>query len=254
MNTPPPLPTSNRIQKRRSRMEKRANTVKISTFNVRGARNAKLVEILRAFEQCNWEVGIITETHLTGYHTNGDKNYNVYATKAESPHKGGVALAWKKRSENWCVEAPRTHGPNVVSAFLVTGDTRWLIIGVYLAPTTMPDQEIIHIEEARKRTSGHVVVTGDLNYRERNNDERSIAIQTCLHHVGTSFEIGSGFWPRHGHRDRNTWRSLGGAITARCDYIYATFRSGWTGYRRTRPRGVCTDHLMLTASLKTEQR
>ena len=112
--------------------------IRISNLNVRGAHKEKLNEILRALEQNKWEVGVITETHLTGFHANGDKNYNIVASRANSPHQGGVALIWKKQSGQLLVEAPVIHGPNVISAFIITGKNRWLVVGTYLAPQKDP--------------------------------------------------------------------------------------------------------------------
>ena len=43
---------------------------------------------------------------------------------------------------------------------------------------------------------------------------------------------------------------MDGKVRALCDYIFTSSPNEWTAYRRTRPRGICTDHIMVTARVQ----
>jgi hypothetical protein len=76
---------------------------------------------LRAMRQMNADLGVLTETHLTGIHTLEAEGYQVRAMVATSHNQGGVAIFWRDGADAWQVESERSHGPNVMSFELVTG-------------------------------------------------------------------------------------------------------------------------------------
>jgi len=70
---------------------------------------------------------------------------------------------------------------------LVTGNQRWLLLGTYLTPNELPDDELDRIEtEFWCHPHLPVILLRDLNADiDDAMDERSIAIATTLQHLGT---------------------------------------------------------------------
>ena len=83
--------------------------------------NSQLEMSLCAMRQMNKDLGILTETHLTGVHTRATEGYQVWATVVVSHSQGGVAIFWRDGVDTWQVESEHAHGPNVMSFELVTG-------------------------------------------------------------------------------------------------------------------------------------
>ena len=72
-------------------------SISIGTYNIRGGRAGRLEAALRAMQQMNLDIGILTETKLTnGIHTRQSSGFQVVATEARSAHQGGVALVFKE--------------------------------------------------------------------------------------------------------------------------------------------------------------
>jgi len=133
--TPPPSPPNN------------ATHITITTYNVVSARGIKLLEALRAMQDLNTDIAILTEAKLTGdRHARTGHGYHVFATNASSSSKGGVALVWRTGQQPWTLEGMRAISANTISATLVTGDKRWLLLGTYLSPNEPPDDELDKIE------------------------------------------------------------------------------------------------------------
>jgi len=76
---------------------------------------------------------------------------------------------------------------NTISATLVTGNQRWLLLGMYLTPNEPPDDELDQIETKFQRHPHlPVILLGDLNADiDDATDECSIAIAITLQHLGT---------------------------------------------------------------------
>ena len=84
--------------------------------------------------QANMDLGILQETKPTdGVYTRGSAGYNVIATDAPSRHRGGVALFYRS-TPHFVVEAVERCRPNVMVFQVATGERRWHIVGVYVAP------------------------------------------------------------------------------------------------------------------------
>ena len=101
---------------------------------------------MRALESLEVDIAILTEAKLTkGIYTCGGRGYQVLAADAASAHQGGVALChWQ--SNLFEVEETRTHGPNVISFHLITGDTPYYIVGAYVPPSDLGTLD--HIQDA----------------------------------------------------------------------------------------------------------
>ena len=69
------------------------------SLSIRSGRAGGLEVALRAFQQGNFDVKVLQETKLTrGIHTLYGAGYSVWATHAESIHRGGVAAVWSEKA------------------------------------------------------------------------------------------------------------------------------------------------------------
>ncbi len=109
-----------------------ATHITIMACNVVSARQERLREALRAMADLNTNIAILTETKLTkGHHTKHGFDFHVFATNAESLSQGGTALIWKAGNTHWTLEGTRALSANSISATLVSGKNRWLLLGTY---------------------------------------------------------------------------------------------------------------------------
>ncbi len=95
---------------------------------------------------------------------------------------------WRTESTHWTLEGMRVLSANSVSAVLVSGMQRWLLLGTYLSPNLEPDVELNVLEmEADRHPRTPVIVMGDLNTDlDDVNNARSIAIATTMQHLGAA--------------------------------------------------------------------
>ena len=111
--------------------------IRFGTYNNCNGRKGGLEMALRGMSQANMDLGILQETKLTyGIYTRRLAGYSVIATDAPSRHRGGVALFYRSEP-HFVVEAVEKFGPNVLGFQLATGERRWYILGVYIAPEDM---------------------------------------------------------------------------------------------------------------------
>ena len=109
---------------RRSKGAESSRSIRIAPLNIRSGRVGVLETALRALRQGNIGMGVLQETELTGrIHMRLSSGYNVWATEAESQHRGGVAIVWRAE-EAWGVDEEQSFGPNLVS-FTVASVRCW---------------------------------------------------------------------------------------------------------------------------------
>ena len=137
--------------------------IRFGTYNIRNGRKGGLESALRGMSQANMDLGILQETKITnGIHTRGSAGYKVIATDAPSRHRGGVALFYRP-TPRFSVEAVEKCGSNVMVWQVVTGETRWYIVGAYIAPADEGTMETV-VKAIRQRPPGaELMVAGDLN-------------------------------------------------------------------------------------------
>ena len=93
------------------------------------------------------DLGIFTETKITdGIYTRFSSGYNVTASNAISARQGWIALFWRD-NEIYEVEEVATHGPNVLTFELVTGQMRYYVVGAYIPPSDL-GTTLTHIQQA----------------------------------------------------------------------------------------------------------
>ena len=119
------------------------------------------------------------------------------------------------------VEAVEKCGPNVMVWQVVTGETRWYIVGAYIAPADEGAMETV-VKAIRRRPPGaELMVAGDLNADILAPEgRRAESIATDLATEGLE-DMAQHFMPR-GRRwcwDRRTWemRRKGQVVRSRTD-------------------------------------
>jgi len=172
-------------------------------------------------DDINTDIALLTETKLChGRHTRKGFGYTVMATDAPSHSKGGVALAWRTTASHWSLEGVRPLSPNSISATLVSGTQRWLLLGTYLTPNASPDTELDILDaEYRRNPRLPVILVGDLNADINNmDDERCITIATAALQLGTT-DVFHHFPQKNKRRfTRHKLMRNGTHQRTRCDY------------------------------------
>ena len=107
----------------------------------------------------------LTETRITsGIYPHDCCGYHIEASRAKSSSQGGVALFYRSDSRQWSIEGIRSHGPNVISATLVSGTYCWSLLGAYILPSETNGMTLQHMEQAvRSRCHHQLILFGDLN-------------------------------------------------------------------------------------------
>jgi len=92
----------------------------------------------------NTDIALLTETKLCDdWYAKRGHGHTAFATQAPSTQQGGVALVWQTAATHWTLEGMRAVMANVISAALVSGTHRWLVIGTYLPPSVRLDIELM---------------------------------------------------------------------------------------------------------------
>ena len=109
--------------------------------------------MIRFLQETKPNGGIITRLSL---------GYTVWATEAESQHRGGIAIVWRD-AEGWGVGGVRNFGPNMVG-FIITSERKcWYGVGDYVPSKDLPTTNWIRqaLECGPKGT--RKLLVGDLN-------------------------------------------------------------------------------------------
>jgi len=231
------------------------NHITLTTYNVISARGTRLLEALRAMQELNTDIAVLTEAKVThNKHARQSHGYNVFASLAPSSQQGGVVLAWRSDPKHWILEGMRAISPNSVSATLVSGEKRWLLLGTYLSPNEPPDMELTALEaEYQRNAKLPVILLGDLNVDiDNQNSERGIAIATTLQHLGVT-DIIRKFPQKHKrhytrHRvlhDRTHQRS-------RCDYALTDPSINVKSIRLVIPPRFHSDHWAVKMQIRSD--
>ena len=224
--------------------------LRMITYNVRSARGSYLQIALRAMAQMRIHLGFLLETRITNaIYPHDCCGYKVQATKAKTSSQGGIALFYKSDSDQWCVEGIRTHGPNVISATLVSGSYRWSLVGAYIPPSDTTGETLQHLEQAfRTRCHHQLILFGDLNvdlYHPTDVRAEEIVTFTAL----SGLSDVSRFFPRP-LRGRWTWSQSreNHVITSTTDYILAENPHTFSRWTIKTPR-FSSDHRAILAEL-----
>jgi endonuclease/exonuclease/phosphatase family metal-dependent hydrolase len=220
-------------------------------YNIRSGRAGRLEMVLRAMNQMNVDIGILTEAKLTdGIHMRQSSGYHVYATSARSHSQGGVALFFHD-SAQWQVESICRFGPNVISCQLVTGLRQIPVVGAYIPPADESTLEFIRQAVGDLPQWCSPLLLGDLNVNLADlQDDRAWAVAADLATYGFE-DLLLQFRQRHGHRHGHTWKQHcdGTMVCSRCDYILGLDRCMFSNVCLKDPCLYASDHLLVLGVL-----
>jgi len=230
--------------------------IRLATYNIQSGRAGRLEMALRAMEQMNVDIGILTEAKLTdGVHTRYSSGYHVYATAAVSHHQGGVALFFRE-SRRWQVESIKRYGPNVISFEIAMGHARFGVVGAYVPPS---DDDGTALEFVNQAMDGlprgcQPLLLGDLNAdlsNPRDGRAQAVAADMASHALE---DLLLHFRQRRGFRHGATWRQRRNdeLVSSRCDYILGRDRRILANVSVRNPRLFASDHLLVLGELRSE--
>jgi exonuclease III len=234
--------------------------VKIATWNVCSGRNERLLQAIKAIQALNIDVAVFTEVKLTGFYPRSTADgVRILASTALSPNRGGVALVWQN-SDRFSIESERVLGPNCISAEIVTGFRRFLLIGCYFSPSEPVTEALdIILKAVAGKTHLPIVFMGDINVdlREPNyTAKRDAEIANTLDSLGLG-DIATHFRQKSKLGGRTTWSQQRNNTTVRslCDYILTTSSSVkyFTNTSTKQPRNFYSDHRLVTATLASDR-
>jgi hypothetical protein len=195
----------------------------VALYNIQSSRNGGSESALQAMKQIGVDCGILLETKLTkGVYMRWSSVCNVRSTHAPSKWQGGISLFWRT-SETYEIKEVELHGPNVLSFQLMSGTTRWYIMGCYILLTNLTT--LTHIKQAWLACPKGClpILLGDLNVNlaaPRNKPNNTIAKQVD---AMTLIDMSSHFCQWCGRR---SWGQLTGWmrrgrhwVSSQCDYI-----------------------------------
>jgi hypothetical protein len=229
----------------------------LATFNVLSGRNGGLESALRAMAAAGVDCGVFMKTKITDdIYTQFSSGYNVFASNSLSVRQGGIALFWRD-NDLYEIEESKIHGPNVLSFKLVTGKTRFYIVGAYLPPSD-PGTTLMHVKQAWKECPNGCkpILLGDPNANILFPcDKRQDAITEMCDSMALS-SMSDQFRQRHWHGSRGarwTWhmRRGGRFVSSTCDYLLARgpCRKRFQRVRLVNPRHHYSDHCAIVARL-----
>jgi hypothetical protein len=118
----------------------------MASYNIQSGCNGGLESALQAMKLMGVNFGVLLETKLTkGVYTRWSSGYHVQTTHALSAWQRGISLFWRA-SDLYEVEEVEMRGPNVLSFLLVSGATRYYIVGCYIPPNDLTT--LTHIKQA----------------------------------------------------------------------------------------------------------
>jgi hypothetical protein len=88
---------------------------------------------------------------------------HVIASKAASPHQGGIAVLWKPRHWDFEVEAVHVASPNILTFQLVTGGVQFFLMGAYIPPADTTRVDDLRAAWTKCPANCEPLLLGDLN-------------------------------------------------------------------------------------------
>ena len=226
--------------------------IRFGTVNIVSARQNRLNMALRSLFKMEIDVAILTETKLTDDRfSHYDHGFEVFASKARSAQQGGVALAFRQNSRKWHIEGVKFHSPNVVTAEVVTGVKRWLLVGSYIAPSETSQETITTIQKISDTTQLDIIWLGDFNTNlDQVKDARQAEISASVANVSL-FDLSKHFVQKH----KWTWRQKreGRWLRSTTDYFLVKNRTEWKNCKKVFFDGFDTDHLLIKGDLLVKQ-
>jgi hypothetical protein len=107
---------------------------------------------------------VLTETKLTNKrYPRFISGYHVIASKAASPHQGGIAILWRPGHQDFEVEAVHIASPNILTFQLVMGGVQFFVMGAYIPPADRTGVDDLRATWAKCPANCKPLLLGDLN-------------------------------------------------------------------------------------------
>ena len=213
------------------------------------------------------DVVALTETKLMHErHTTFHFGYSVCASQARSSSQGGVTLVFNRYNDHFDMSLFRCWGPDVVSIMMTSGTQLWMIVGVYIPPTTNKDIYEATLEDIYKAAAvaqgegAQLMILGDINVdlhgvtnprmdflhgTFEGQDECHASTISTLSSLGVE-DIGRRFLQRKCTGIWTWWQVRQGKwIRSICDYILMDPKAKVLSHRIRHVPGCSTDHRMV---------
>jgi hypothetical protein len=107
---------------------------------------------------------ILTETKLTNNrYPRFVLGYHVIASKAASPHQGGIVVLWKPGHQDFKVKAVHVASPILLTFQLVTGGVQFFVMSAYIPPADTKGVDDLHAAWSKCPANCKPLLLGDLN-------------------------------------------------------------------------------------------
>ena len=235
-----------------------SGTFSVGVWNIRSAWGAGLAAAAKVLRQMGVGCCVLTKTKLTDdrypKHVSG---YHVIASKATSPHQGGVAILWEAEHRDFEVEAVQVRTPNLLTFHLVTGEERYFVMGVYIPPTDTTGVDDLRAAWASCPDTCKPLLLGGLNINLRDpRTEREEIIADFLDDINVidfSWKFRQRMGRRQGLGARWTWQQRRGGRWYHSQPDYCLARARDIGQFRNvafrQPRIHDSDHQAVVASI-----
>jgi hypothetical protein len=133
-------------------------------------------------------IGILTKTKVTNdQYSKSLLGYQILASKATSPHQGGIDFIWREDHNGFEVKAVRPLTPNLMSFQLVMGNKRYYVMGIFIPPNCATGVDNLRVAWEACPADCTPLVVGDHNIRfEDPANDRADAIVNLLEEINTT--------------------------------------------------------------------
>ena len=244
-----------------------SGTFSVASWNIRDGRRGGLLNAAKGMADMSIGCAFLTEVKISNNkHARRAEGYEIIISRGKSDMQGGVALLWKDKHPMFEVENVNARVRNLITFQLKTGDKRFYVMAIYIAPGCTKGVEDLRDAWAKCPENCSPIVVGDLNIRNQDpRDEREEEIADLLDEINlvdTSRKFIQRQSRRHKQIQRNrwTWRTKrrtegderGKWIYSQPDYIMA--REGDMKHIRKAgirtPRYHISDHRAVVLYLK----
>ena len=187
-----------------------SGTFSVASWNIRDGRNGGLVNAAKGMADMGIGCAFLSEVKISdNKYAKRPEGYEIIISRGKSKQQGGVALLWKDKHPMFEIENANARVRNLITFQLITGDKRFYVMAIYIAPGCRKGVEDLRNAWAQCPTNCTPIVIGDLNIRNQDpRDAREEEIADLLDEINlvdTSRKFIQRQSRRHGLLQRNRW-------------------------------------------------
>jgi hypothetical protein len=158
--------------------------LQITTFNANGT-GRQAYETRKQFQDLKIDMALFSETHLKPQMRFYIPNYDFYWTDREDGHKGGNAVAVKKKGiPHTCVDLPPVLSVEATGVYIPIGNTEMFLAAPYKSPQRLfSDIDITELLGFRNRS----ILAGDPVWSNKVSNPSGLKLLEVF--VSSNFEI-----------------------------------------------------------------